>query len=94
MYIDIDIDVDIDIDINMYTYTHVTGHAVLSFAVCVMSVTSSSFRVAAPLQTTVAIVMSCGSAQATLIIEGLADEINDGLYQTDQLDDNLLANLE
>ena len=58
-----------------------------------MSVTSASFRVAAPLQTTVAIVMSCAPAQATLIIEGLADEINDGLYQTDQLDDSLLANL-
>merc|ERR1712216_372909 len=35
--------------------------------------------------------VSC--TQATLIIEGLADEINDGLYQTDQLDDSLLANL-
>ena len=43
---------------------------------------------------TVAIVMTCAPVQATLIIEGLADDINDGLFQTDQMDDNLLANLE
>ena len=43
---------------------------------------------------TVAIVMTRAPVQATLIIEGLADDINDGLFQTDQMDDNLLANLE